>query len=331
MAAITIEGFEAQFPITLAKKGWSSSQALSYVAGRFGGSAVVSSASGLDYAPPTPVTTLYTGAGIYLPNITAGYPLFNLFDASGTTQCSVKSTSAGALQILRSTTVLATSASSLIAASAWNFIEVKFVLHPTAGIFDVRLNGNPLLNFTGNTRNSGTDTTVGKVRYVEVSSARMDDFYFHDDTGVVHNSYRGDFKVETLVPNGNGTYSQLTGSDGNSVDNYALVDEMPGSTSDYAGSSTVGQRDTYALSNLVTASGAVLDVQVDAMVAKTDPGPATMALVERMGSGTERETTATALPGSAAWITSGPRPLDPENAPWTTASVNALEAGVEVG
>ena len=84
----------------------------------------------------------------------------------------------------------------------------------------------------------------------------FDDVYLMAGTG---DEFLGDCTVATLLPTGNGFVNQFVGSDGNSTDNYLLVDEQPPSSTDYVGSATTGQQDLYTLTNL-TGSGTVLAV-----------------------------------------------------------------------
>lgn len=217
--------------------------------------------------------------------------------------------------------------------AAWNYVELKATLADAGGTAIVRLNGVEVINFTGDTRSGGSDTAWTACTFDSGNNhVQHDDLYILDGTGPApYNDFLGDVKVETVVPTGNGTTSQLTGSDGNSTDNYLLVDELPVSVTDYAGSSTVGDKDTYAMGNISTASGQVFAVQASALAFKSDAGVANMKVVERVSSGTERESTSTPLTASpGAWITTGPRTADPDSAAWTIASVNSAEFGTKV-
>lgn len=57
-------------------------------------------------------------------------------------------------------------------------------------------------------------------------------------------------RIDTLRPNGNGYLNEWLGSDGNSIDNYAMVNETPPSTLEYVESSVDGQRDMYKFPNI---------------------------------------------------------------------------------
>ncbi|QQS19749.1 hypothetical protein IPL85_05795 [Candidatus Saccharibacteria bacterium] len=182
----------------------------------------------------------------------------------------------GLLQIRRggvSGTVLATGTTPL-ALNAWYFIEVQATIADAGGVVKVRLNGagTDEVTYTGDTKNAGTNTTIDMVAFVNSNSTTVffDDVYILNSTGSTNNTFLGDVRVHVLTPNGNGTYSQLTGSDADQVNNYQLVDELPYSSADYTGSATTGERDTYALANLPSGVTQVFGVQNNIIAAKSD-------------------------------------------------------------
>lgn len=345
MAMLTIEGWETG----TAKSGWSVDfTRAATTTGRFGGSALQSAGTGTtttEYTVPGNPTTIVTGAAFKPPAGLTGSNsrLFWIIGSDSTQHLFTNLGAGGVVQLYRggspgtssSATLIATS-STAVTYDAWNFLELKATIHDTTGSVIIELNGTEIINFTGDTRNAGTGNLIGLLAFGigNATTVRMplDDIYVLDGTGAApHNDFLGDVKVETLVPNGNGTHSQLLGSDGNSTDNYLLVDELPASVTDYVGSATVGQRDTYAMTNLATASGQVFAVQTSALAYKTDAGSANFNLIERTSGGTERETGPTALTASpGAWVTTGPKVTDPEGGVWSITSVNAAEFGAEV-
>lgn len=70
--------------------------------------------------------------------------------------------------------------------------------------------------------------------------------------------------VVYLAPNGNGTTSGLTGTDGNSTDNYLLVDDDPVNATTEGVVATASAYDTYALPNLPASATLVNAVEVHA-------------------------------------------------------------------
>lgn len=304
------------------------------VAGRFGGFCVNSSNSGaVLFTLAAAASTLIVGGAHKGTSVASeGDHYVQLISAAGA-QLTVLAPNSTTLELRRGGSTGTVIGTAQFVAGTWNFIELKATLDDVSGTAIIRCNGVEVINFTGDTRNSGSDTTWTQVSFDAGNNhATIDDIYICDGAGLApYNNFLGDVKVETIVPTGNGNSSQLVGSDGNSTDNYLLVDEIPVSLTDYVGSSTIGQKDTYGFSNLTTGSGQILSVQTSARVFKSDAGAANMKVVERAVSGTERESASvpvTASPGIL--ITTAPQTTDPDGAAWTIASVNAAEFGVKV-
>ena len=153
--------------------------------------------------------------------------------------------------------------------------------------------------------------------------------YKLDSTGTLNNTFLGDVAVRNLVPSGNGTSSQLTGSDGDKVDNYEWVDEMPFNALGYVGSATPGDLDTYAIADLGAGITTVYGVQVNSRMAKTEASLAQAKLALRSG-GTVYYGTTRALSTSYVGYYQLYETDPATSAQWTTGGVNAIEAGMEV-
>jgi hypothetical protein len=257
-------------------------------------------------------------------------------DSGATRHVTVAVKGDGSIEVRRGTTsgtLLTSLGAGTVTSDAWCYVEARVTIADSGGTVKVRINGSGTnaIDFTGDTKNGGTGTNIDQVSLGSgASTAFVDDWYVADTTGSVNNDFLGDVRVLTLAPSGNGNSSQLTGSDGNSTDNYALVDEQPYSASDYVGSATTGHKDTYALTDLPGTVTTVHAVQEVAVVAKSDAGAASIKQVLRSG-GTDYATSATSLGTSYATI-ANLRETDPATATaWTTSGVNSAEAGVEVG
>ena len=140
--------------------------------------------------------------------------------------------------------------------------------------------------------------------------------------------------METLIPDGNGTTSQLTGQDADSTDNYQNVDESPGPDEDttYNQSATPSDQDTYSLSDLSTITqDDIKGVMVWSVNRIESAGTRGMKNIIRH-SGTDYYGTeviqGTAYAGQ--WdIAEGSNPFS-GTTQWTIAAINALESGVEI-
>lgn len=263
------------------------------------------------------------------------------FGDSGATQHITvrRNNTTGMLEIRRGTsggTLLATGTTPLLG-GVWNYIEASCTVSDTIGEVHVRLNGSPTdeVSYTGDTKNGGTSTSIDRAQInfegnTGLAGNSVADLYIANDTGSApNNNFLGDVAVRTLVPNGNGNSSQLVGSDGNSTDNYLLVDERPPSSTDYVGSATPGQKDTYALANLPGGVTNVYGVQISGSMAKNDASLAQSRLIVRSGgtdySGTTR-TLNTTYQGYYEFYETDPN----TSTNWTASGVNNMEAGMEV-
>lgn len=230
----------------------------------------------------------------------------------------------------------ATLSGSALLTNTWGYWEVKATLSDTVGEVHVRYNQTAVLDVTGvDTKNAGTKTVFDSVSYPMgrgPNATFVDDFYLVTGTGAPNN-FLGDCKVNTIYPTGNGDYSQLLGSDGDSTNNYLLVNEAGAPvTTSYVESDTVGQRDFYAMGDISIPSNAtVLGVQVSAYCNNPDAGTG-RAVKVGVRQGTSEALTAS-LPLTAATFLAdrGVFTVDPATgAAWSQSGVNSVQAGMEV-
>ena len=235
--------------------------------------------------------------------------------------------------VTRSGALLGTGA-TFVQQSRWYSIEMKVVIHDTTGSIELRIDGVVELNLTNIDTRSGGTGFVDRIRLgrnvnFPQFDAFFDDLYVCDTAGSVNNDFLGDVRVEALLPTANGNSSVLVGSDGNSTDNYLLVDEAsPNSDTDYVESSAVGDKDTYVFGNLSPSSGTVFGVLVLPYIRKTDAGIRKMASVARV-SGTEVDSADKTLSTSYAYMPDV-RETKPGGGAWTISDVNGAEFGIKV-
>lgn len=216
----------------------------------------------------------------------------------------------------------------------WHYIEVFATIHATTGQLIVKVDGKSVITFTGNTLSTGTVTTIDAIRfrtgkYVASPNSviSIDDFYVCDATGSTNNTFLGDVRVQSLVPNAAGSYTQLTPS--GAANNYANVGEVPYNNTTYNSSATVGQRDTYGLSDLAASTTTVLGMQSVAYMQKSDAGAANAKVALVSGGGLYYDTTQSL--GTSPTAYTQMRQTDPAtSAAWTVGGANGLEAGMEV-
>jgi hypothetical protein len=275
-------------------------------------------------------STLVMGVALNpVGNITTTNNFFIRFIDTGTNQIVISQTATSGIAISRNATLLSQTG-PVLSQSSWIYLEFKITFHSSAGSYELRLNGAPALSQSGiNTQNTA-NAYANQLMLNSGSDSYYDDLYMLDTTGSANNDFLGDVRIYTLMPSGNGTYSQWTGSDGNTVDNYLLVDDPANHDTDttYVETNTVNNVDTYALQD-VPSTATVYGVQLNMVSRKTDAGTRGISPVLRSGGadyvGTERIQSS-----SYQWFGQlyDQNPSGPAN--WTATSVNALEAGVKV-
>lgn len=216
----------------------------------------------------------------------------------------------------------------------WHYIEVYAVINDTTGRLTVKVDGNTVIDFTGDTRNAGTSTNIDAIRfrtgkYVASNNAiiTIDDLYVCDATGTTNNTFLGDVRVQTMLPNAAGSSTQLAPT--GSANNWANVGEVPFNNSTYNASATVGQMDLYGLSDLVGTTMTIRGLQTVAHMQKSDSGTANAKVALKSGASVYYDTTRSL--GTSPVAYTQVRETDPATtAAWTVGGANSLEAGMEV-
>lgn len=225
-----------------------------------------------------------------------------------------------------------------IATATWYRAEIHFKLHDTNGIAELKLDGYQ----EGSTYNGDTTTNyfvddwarrincIGVGGYNAVSM-HWDDIAVNFPDGSGYNDgWPGDGKIVALTPNANGDSSEWVGSDGNSVDNYQLVDETPANSTDYVTAVVSGYKDQYNLTDWVDVGNmAVRYLWIEAY----GQNQAADGLVTNLGiktNSTEYWETTYLTPNWQIVKTSG-WPISPYTvSEWTVTDMDALQAGVSV-
>lgn len=299
---------------------------------RHGGQCITNSADGNSSISKVldAQATWISGAAVLYPSVALDGYIFMWLDST-TLQLELRKNTSGILYVTRNGTTLATGTTPLTA-GVYAYIEWKVTIANAGGTVEVKLNGNTEISFTGDTQNTA-NATANTFKLMDNSAAvYIDDLYICDGTGSAPtNDFLGDCRVEALFPNGNGNTSNGTGSDGNSVDNYLLVDENgpgPNSDTDYVEWASVGDKDTYTFTNLTPTLGSVFGVQMLPFARKTDAGFRKVVSVARL-SGTETDSSDKSLSTSYSYYPDI-RETKPGGGSWSITDVNNAEFGLKV-
>jgi hypothetical protein len=130
----------------------------------------------------------------------------------------------------------------------WHHIQVYIKVADSGGRIVTKIDGVTDIDYTGDTK-QGADTAVQVLEFYCYYPGGGNARYFYiDDLAVGTGDWLGDLRLEAIVPNGDDS-AQFTGSDEDSVDNYALVDEVPAGDADYVYAETDAYKDVYTLSD----------------------------------------------------------------------------------
>lgn len=219
-----------------------------------------------------------------------------------------------------------------LSSNTWYHIEV--VINTTnSGSYELYVDGVLVSSGSADMQNSGTSGVsrlyIGNQSGSYTgSNGDLCDIVVQGGAGA---SSIGQVRVEWLDPAGSGSHSDFTGSDGNSVDNYAMVDE-DGSNDDtsYIESDTIDDADTFTFDSLSSTPASILAVATTTIAKKTDSGSRELESIVRVG-GTDYSH-ATAINCTDGYVSSqrifSTNPAT--GSAWTAAAVASLEAGVKV-
>ena len=126
---------------------------------------------------------------------------------------------------------------------AWFLIEIRFEIG-AAGNIETRIDGVGDISYAGDTQ-PDVSATIVYINLVGTPGFTVSYIYV-DDVSIGTGGWPGDRRYVLLRPNADDT-AQWTPSVG--ADNYAMVDEVPPSDTDYVESDTDGQQDKYDMTD----------------------------------------------------------------------------------
>lgn len=337
MTLLFMDGFDHYATADITKKWTTNSSATISTSGGRRSSGALSCAIG-NYAVKTLSTTYSTiivGFALKPNSLSDSWrDILSLFEGA-TQHLTFTIKAAGKILIYRgnsTTGTLLATGTVTINTGVWTYVEVKVTINDTTGSTEVRLNGvadSGLTLTNTDTRNGGTSGAIDGIWTGTSSSmsALYDDYYVCSTAGSTNNNFLGDCRVDTILPTGDGNYTQFTPSTGTA--HWSLVDENPPNTTDYVSSATSGDRDSYTFPDLSgLSSQTVYGIQINAAALKSDAGARSLGTMSRL-SGADKDGVGTAMSTSLVYI-SEIQETDPTSAAWTESNVNAAEFGVKV-
>lgn len=226
-------------------------------------------------------------------------------------------------------------------ANQYYHVGVDIKKDASAGWIRVYIDGVLSASFDGNTAATAiTILTFGNANTISGSGytwnsglyAYWDDCYADDTTGELAPAVVPDRRFQLLTLTGNGSGAGWSGSDGNSVDNYLLVDEVPpNGDTDYVFASTPGLDDGYLLSNFTLSAGTRIQAVIPvASCKKMDSSDVKLTLGVRLtGAAVETLGSAQALPTAYGLVKFERIATKPGGGSWTESDVNDAEIRIQ--
>jgi hypothetical protein len=225
------------------------------------------------------------------------------------------------------------------AEDTWYCVEVwlKLAAAPN-GRFVLKIDGNTLCDFTGDTDPSAYGT-IDNLYWVQAGGStpvmRIDDIALNDTAGGVDDSWIGGGRIIKITPDGNGAASEWTGSDGNAVDNYLLVDEYPmdsDTTYVYEDASETGDLDQYTLSDYDGTDRTITRIYAECRGRKTSADAAALKIGFDTGASVNTDDVGILYETYSIRLVGAEYALNPDDAAaWEEADIDALEFVAEVG
>lgn len=277
-------------------------------------------------------TELYFRLGFYARSISANKTWFSWYGNDPNTKLGrVFLQNDYKLKAVVGTTEVA-SGTELVSVYAWHLLEVHVKIADSGGVIQVKIDGVLDIDYEGDTK-SGSETEIKGFEFYFDSTVFIDDFAVNDTSGAVDNSWCGDGHVIALKPNSSGDSSDFVGSDSDSVDNYALVDDIPSdSDTTYVESATPDDCDLYNLEACGIDSDMyeIKRIFIEGRGKDTTTGSGIVTpLIKTSGSEIESDqvelTTTYAQIKSEEWVTN---PMT--GSAWTPTEVDALQIGIKV-
>lgn len=267
-------------------------------------------------------TTVYYNLHAYIASV--NYEDFLILYEGTSQQIKIGRDNTGLLTAYRGGTALGNSGTRLIHISDWYFIQLRVVIHPSAGSIELRIQGAPWITLTGINTVATANAWVngwgvgGHVRYTNV--------VIYNESGDEPIIWTPETMIYSDRPSGPGSLTDFTPS---AAPNWGCLDEVPNNgDTDYVLAAAAPASDLYACpAALVPAGSIVYGVGVELDARKDDAGVNDLAALLKSGVTTAQGASTFNLTSVYAryrqvWT------QDPNTAaPFTVAAANAVEIG----
>lgn len=289
-------------------------------------------------------TTVGMGAAFWLSNLPTDNDeaqIFGFRDTANAEQVVIILQTTGIIEAFRGapgSNSLGATSTPAVTAEAYTHIECMVTIDDSAGAVEVRVNGVTVLSIAGadtaqTTNIETSQVAVGKrqgtFNATGIDDLYIDDIFCYDDTGSFNNTFIGDRKVITLIPDADTAQADWTPLSGTGFSNIDELDPDDDTSYISAGpSASPALSSEFGLSDLPAGVSSVSAVVMVNRMLKTDAGTADVqpSLISVSSEAT----------GTAHVLTEAYKyyhdvvEVDPDTtSPFTPSAVDALKLKVE--
>ena len=246
-------------------------------------------------------------------------------DTGGSTKAYITLTSGRVFKLYNNAGSLASTGTTALSLNTWYLIQIQTSTGSGSQPYELLING--VSEFSGSANqltNSHGSIYLGKRD--NLNSRSIDVFY--DDVYVDDSAFYNGVEVKRMGPTANGGTAQWTAGTGSS--NYAEVDEVVPSASDYIKSGTTANHAHYVTlqsTSTVGASGTIKAFKALALVREDASGTSASQLKVKSG-GTTNNTSSFNHSTTAVYV-GKIEEVDPNtSSAWTTTNLDAVEIGI---
>lgn len=267
--------------------------------------------------------TVVWGSWAYVAGYTtASYGISGMCNTT-TAVCGVMGDGSGHVGFCRAGATLVGSYSTGVMAAGWNWVEVKAYIHPSAGSYEIKVNGTSMVSGSG--VNTGTGAASGFALYFQNQATAHCDAFVADASGGTYTDFLGPQMVVPRYPNGAGNYSGWTPNFGNNTAN--VNGSVPDGDNSFNYASSANTKDSFT-GTVLPGTGSVNGIQHN-ILARTDGSSHTIRPLMRI-SGSDYTGTSQNVPATYGYLTEVTHLSPATSSAWTYSEVNGMEQGYEL-
>lgn len=214
----------------------------------------------------------------------------------------------------------------LIPCNKYMYVEMEFKIHSSDGYLKIWVDGELLLDISGENTQGGTGDGVNAIR--NHSSCHWDAFWFCDDTGTKNNTRLVQPNIKYCFAEDDGNYTDWTPNTGA---NYQCIDDPNDIDHDttYVSTSTLNDVDTYDMEDISVKGADILAVQYGIAV-KMESGSGSIKPIVRY-SATDYEISGELAFDTTVYAVDSQMIGEehPAGGDWTEANFDACEFGIK--